>query len=230
MFKGEINLPTIKVLSGPLLFILIIGILFVYSVKYFSPKIPESLEGIGEVQKTVQNLNTRIEILKSFDSDVANLKSDVTYIVLPDSNPTAIVLSQIKKKLSEYGIEGLDSIDFSGDASPNEAVRTVDLRVEFSSTSLSDVIKTIASLHTIAPLVTVKDVKITSSSGNVKAEVTSSVYWAPLPKTLPDITTPISTLTSEERMTLDKILTFQLPDFSQSTPTAPSDDRQNPFN
>ena len=77
--------------------------------------------------------------------------------------------------------------------------------------------------------VKVGKLKMSDNSGMVRANVTTSSFWAELPEKLPSLTTPVTTLTKDEQEILLGVLDRKLPVFSEFlTPETTS--RTDPFN
>jgi len=226
----NVNMASIKVLSVPLVTILVTIILFVTAINVFGPKIPAKLTEIRGTQATIQNLNNRINVLRTFDADVSRDRSDVTYLVLPDINPAGVALAQVKRLLVANGLTAFSDVEFSGGAPSTGGIESVEIKFSFSSDTIQKVASFLRALEKTAPLITVTDIDLSNDSEGIGVSVLALIYWSELPKTLPDLTMPVSGLTTEERATLDKVLGFGLPDFAQNIPNAPATERVNPFN
>ena len=76
-------------------------------------------------------------------------------------------------------------------------------------------------LGSISPLLTLDQVIIRQESGIAKVDALIFGNFAPLPTTLPSITSPLDELTAEEKDILAKISSYSQPVFTEVTPSGP---------
>lgn len=223
-------MPTIKVLSGPIFVITFTGFLLIFIINAFLPRVRATYDNTSEVQKNIATLTNKVDILRSFETDVVSDRTDITYIVLPDSNPTAIVISQIKDVLTDQGILEPLGVSLSENVRVINDTNRMGILVEFSSNDLNLIIDAITKFQKFAPLISIENVKINAASSRINVEAEILIYWADLPQKLPELEEAVISLNTKERQILDRILTYNLPDFALSKPSIPSGDRINPFN
>lgn len=226
----NINLPTIRLLLIPLLVMLTTTVLLVIVFTNLFPRVKAQLGNIQKTQKIAQSLEDKIEVLSTFKGDAVSDRTDITYLVLPDSNPAPVVISQLKRTLVSEGITEPLKVSLSGSGIPEGEINKNSISIEFVSQDLNQIISSLNAFLTIAPLVTIDSVAINLPIGTPSAEVGMSVYWADLPAKLPEASQPVSSLSTAERQILDKIVGFDLPEFQLNSPATPSIDRVNPFN
>lgn len=204
----------------------IVIILFVIVGQFGIGKVIDIRNQISKAEKDLNVLNQKISLLQSFSGTISE-NSKVSFIALPDTNPSLTVMSQIKIVSSMFGV--LISGNKSG-APIDESNGMSHVDISFQVTgSRSQVFLFLKSLSSIAPIIIIDKIKISEGAGIVRADTTIRSYWSALPKTLPTLTSPITDLTPAEKEILNSITTLTQPAFV-SVPAQDSVGKTDPFN
>jgi hypothetical protein len=221
------NIPeNIKHIINSVVPFIVVCILFAFVGQFGIGKVIDIRNQISKDEKDLNVLNQKISLLQSFSGTISE-NSRVSFIALPDINPSLTVMSQIKIASSMFGVL------ISGNKSNvpvNESNDMSYVDISFQVTgSRSQVFLFLKSLSSVAPIIIIDKIKISEGAGIVRADTTIRSYWSSLPKTLPVLTEPIKDLTTAEKEILNSVTTLTQPVFV-SVPAQDSVGKTDPFN
>lgn len=227
MNRNQID-PSLKIIALPLIIIVasLLGIGLI--ANYALPAIQSKQAVIKEAKLTQVALEQRISILKEFQAGILDDKSDVIYTVFPDKNPGAVVLTQMRSIGTEDQVE-IQRIEFSPPETDQNMNKTK-MEYDLVSNDFNSIIRFLGKLQKSAPISTIDEVSMGIIEDKVKTTLKSSIYWADLPTGLPELTEPIKDLSTEEKVLLNEVFSYRLPEFSTLLPESQAVERVNPFN
>lgn len=210
--------------SGPLVLILILGF---FVVKFTLAKVGEQSVQIKKLEKDNTTLTQKIRILSAAGLDSENDANLVT-IVLPESNSSLVVVSQLRLKALEMSLL-VDSLKVGAEIKDPSGLSRSDVSFEITGPK-PQIIDYLNSLSQIAPIVIVDKVKLSESEGIARASVGVKAFWSALPKTLPSVSESLKDLTEAEYEFLIELDKLQKPQFSSDyIESNEGDGRGNPF-
>jgi len=206
-----------RVLVGPLALLVVLLLLFVFALRVGIGQIISLSKKVAESKVEEQVLSQKLEILKTSEESALPL-ADLSLVAIPSENPALIVISQLKNLAGEKGV-GLSNIEAKQTAAVASIFHTeIEVTVEGEMGPLFDFLK---GLGSISPLLSLDQVIIRQESGIAKVDALIFGNFAPLPTTLPSITSPLDELTAEEKDILAKISSYSQPVFTEVTPSGP---------
>ena len=206
-----------KVLVGPLALLVVLLLLFVFALRIGIGQIISLSRKVAESKVEEQVLTEKLEILKTSEDSALPL-ADLSLVAIPAENPALIVISQLKNLAGEKGV-GVSNIEAKETAAFASIFHAdIEVTVDGEIGPLFDFLK---GLGSISPLLTLDQVIIRQESGITKVQALIFGNFAPLPTTLPSITSPLDELTAEEKDILAKISSYSQPVFSEVTPSGP---------
>src|SRR3989344_3580571 len=197
--------PTIRILILPTAIIIVSVILITLLVKTAPTRILQKISAVNESKKNLNILEDRVSTLKEFTSGTLDDRSDVSFLYVPDTNPGAMLISQIRKDVAERNM-ALTKLELSPPSVLQEEINKVEVTFVVESENYEDLIDLILSFKNYIPLTTIEEVEIGFEEGKPSAEIKTAVYWASLPTQLPSLTQPLQGLVSEEQAMLIDIL------------------------
>jgi hypothetical protein len=229
MFKIKGIDPTIKVLATPVLVIIGSLLLAAFIIWNGYPKVMAGLQNINESKKDKNSLEERLSVLQDFSKGALSNQSNVVFIVLPDKNPGAALVSQIKiltanNNLFINEVSSLQTNDFQSD------IVSITLDYKLLANDMRSAISFLKDLESVAPILTTKTVDITRVDEGIQVNLSIDLYWSDLPTKLPEITEPLTELSAKDRETLNIIQSYKMPQFVNLSPRARNEERENPFN
>jgi hypothetical protein len=213
LLKGLPESVRQTITAGFPLFLVII--FFIFVGKYSVSKVTDLRSRIESAQNSEMILTQKLNVLQTI-SATAESGARVASLAVPATNPSLIVVSQLRKLAIANGVV-LSAIK----STTGEAVTTGLNQATISFTTdgaRSQVFSFISSIDKIAPISLVSKIEITEGGGVLRADIGIKTFWADIPKTIPSVTTPISDLTSAEKETLTKILGLIQPTFTEVAP------------
>jgi hypothetical protein len=210
--------PVVVLILGVLLLIFVVPQSYSYVV--------DSLHASQEQKTQYENLQKKLSTLQSV-SPVLLSQTGKAVQVLPERNPVLPFISQMKSLAIEKQLEVTDIR--SNAITAVDTVQKLELEVSLQGDSTSTINAFLIDLSNHAPLVTLDDTTITEIESVVLAKVKMSVYWSPLPNSLPSLTDPLPPFTSDELQTLQKFDAYTVSEFT-TLPPADTEPRENPFN
>lgn len=230
MIKERLLGPNVKVLALPVGLIVILFILFIYTLKTGYSQISSRLTTLKESEKQKQILEEKLEILSEIKEGIL-AQSDTSIIAVPDRNPALWVLSQLKSTAFETSLTLLNT-RVRNEGHVDETLKKMNLEFSLEGEILS-IISLIKSVEKFAPVTTVESVSIENTQeGLVAASVGTIIFWGELPTKIPPITEPIKRLSAKENELFALIDKLRRPTFTVLTPIDPlgTSSRENPFN
>lgn len=206
---------------------LLLGIvfLFIFSLRFAYKEINDLRSKISQAKKDVTVLQQKIDILGEIESD-SLFSSDLSLNALPETNPSLVVISQLKKLASDNGV--IFSNIKTGIEMPDK-LETKKVSVDFEVGGPRELVtQFLRSIKNISPLALIEKIKISESSGLTQAQVSVEVFWASLPKNLPTLSEAIEGLTVEEKETLGSLSSLIQPVLFE-LPVAEDGSRIDPF-
>lgn len=204
------NVQTVMRVLIPLLVVII---LFVLVGQFGFGKISDIRNQIANAKTDQEILMQKLDILRGIESN-GQESSNLVVAALPDSNPSLLVVSQIKLLAGKEGLTvsrlkaGTPAVGTSGLSSVNISFNVVGSRSQVESF--------IKGINLIAPITIVDKVKITESSPGTSLGIVSlKSFWSPFPTKIPAVSQPLTDLTPAEKQTLQQLRTLSQPIFSQ---------------
>lgn len=194
----------------------IVIILFLVVGNFGISKVLEVRDQIKIAQANEATISQKLNLLQTISGAAATGAISAT-AALPDSNPSLTVISQLKFIAAQSGVV-LSSIKSS--VGPLNSAGLTEADISFTADGASfQIFGFLDGTAQIAPITIVDKVKMVESAGAVRADINVKSFWAPLPKTIPNITQPITDLSANEKLTLTKINALIQPTFVQVTPS-----------
>lgn len=225
--KKGLPVGNIKIILLPLLSLVALLLLFVFSVKTGISKIQVLQNNINS-QKGVENtLRQKEELLKSVEESVSDQTATVNS-ALPGKNPVLATMYQVRS----LGLDGL--VQLSGTKAGMAGSRKESSLEAIGMTftvqgQVGDVLKSINKLKLITPLTAIDKVEFQIDGYNASANVSISSYWSPLPDKIPSLTQPVGDITQEEKDILSSLLSLTQPPFGDGLLPQEAAERDNPF-
>ena len=216
--------PNLRVLLIPLVLIIVSLGLLVFSVNMGYKQITGQLGQLNEIEEREIKLATKLEILREVQAGLLEY-SNASLIAVPDKNPVAWTSSLLKKSIYQ---NNLTLKKVKGNARLNDgALYDVILGLELGG-ELKDLMSFAGSTMEMAPIIKIKSMDISKEKDSYVAKVESVTHWADLPKKLPALDEPITTLSENELRVLADLKTLLRPEFNVLEPQTESS-RQSPF-
>ena len=224
--KKGLPVGNIQIILLPLLSLMALLLLFVFSVRTGISKIQVLQSNINS-QKGVENtLRQKEELLKSVEESVSDQTATVNS-ALPGKNPVLLTMYQVRS----LGLDGLVQLSGSKVGTTGTKESSLDaIGMTFNiQGQIEDVLKSINKLKLITPLTVIDKVEFQIDGYNASADVSISSYWSPLPEKIPSLTQPVSDITQEEKDILSSLLSLTQPPFGDGLLPQEPAERDNPF-
>lgn len=198
----------------------LLGVLAVLGIIVFrvaSTLIPSQKNKLSTQLQKVQALSQKAELLGTVDVEAQN-QAELISFALPSQNASFVAISQLRSLAAQEGIV-LTNIKV-GAETKDGSLLVADIAFDAEG-ALSAVLNLFEGISRVAPIMTVERIQANQAQGAVRANVRLKVFWAELPKTLPQIAEPINDLTSEEREILTRIFELTPPEFVFLGPEPP---------
>jgi len=223
--KNTLSFGDFKIIYLPSVLLIVLVILFVFSVKNGISKIVTLKDELKSQKNIDLVLKQKEELLRTVEEGLIE-KVNVTNIALPDKNPALFSMYHIKN----LGIDGLVVLTnlkvgsaISGDSGIGEITISFDIQGQ-----IADVIDKINQLKNVIPLIILEKVDFKIEGTIASADVSIKSYWSPFPDKIPSLTQPLSDITSEEKSILESLLSLTRPSFDQLLPQE-AQEREDPF-
>ena len=218
----------VKVITIPLVGIIVIVILFFATLKIGYPRITVQLEQLRNSQEKELSLSKKLNALRGIQPGVLE-NSNKTLMALPQSNPSAYLVSLINifAKERSMAIKKITMLPSNTQVDNLESVQ-LELEIAGSDEDMLATIEFLKSFQDSLPISNIVKHTYKSSSGDDGNIISFEIYWSTLPEKIPSIDEPINNLTAEETLLLNKIISHKLPEFTSLKVSSPSD-RENPF-
>jgi hypothetical protein len=206
----------------------VVIILFILVINFGVPRVTDVRSKISSAQTLDATLTQKLSILQSFAQNPAANSVNAAVTALPTTNPSAVVISQLKNTTSCCGVI-LSNVKSGGSSTGSTGTAVQITNTNFLVVGPRDsVTNYLKNVELIAPISVINSVKINENGGLTSATVSLLSYWAPYPKTIPSVTQPITDLTSSEKLILSQIGSLTQPAVVQGLPTE-SGVNPNPF-
>ncbi len=215
-----------KLLMVPVLAIVILTIITFVFAGVILGKINTINADLDTVSKTKNVLETKVNSLTQIsDENLTNI-TEAANLALPEKNPALMSVSQFRSLASE-GVLILENVKVGSEIKDTGGLSHVDLAFDIDGPT-SGVIAYLKQIEKIAPLNKLTKFKISSNESSIRAGVTTSSYWASLPKTIPSVESPFEPFSAEEQKLIDQIAGLKKPLFLKLNPEGDSG-RVDPF-
>ncbi len=200
----------VRKLLAAILPLLVVTILFLIVGKFGISKVSDLRNQITKAGKDSDVLTQKLKILETV-SDTLSQGSAISAGVMPESNPSLVVISQLKILGSASGVF-IGNIKTGGEIKDESGLSRVDITLEVSG-ARPQVIAFLKGTVNLAPIMVLNKIKIAESGGGTIATIAVSSFWADFPKTLPAITDNLTDLTPAERAVLTDVSKLVQPPF-----------------
>jgi len=197
----------------------IVVILFILVANFGLPKIADVRNQVSTAQNLKTSLTQKLGVLQSFSQNPAVNNVSAASIALPSSDPSPIIVSQLRNATSCCAVT-LADVKAGSSALGSSTLSTVGTTFQVVGTR-SGVIDYLHYIQTIAPISIVNSVRISESAGVDTANVIMVSFWAPFPKVIPSISQPITNLTNSEIAVLNQVASLVQPTVVQGFASEP---------
>ncbi|MBN1168783.1 hypothetical protein JXA63_02735 [Candidatus Woesebacteria bacterium] len=216
--------PNIRVILKPLMFIVIAFGFLIFTINTGFSQINKQMTKLQNINDKEDMLNTKLNILRNIQEGLLEY-SNASLIAVPDKNPAVWSVSSLRQSIYENDLT-LTKVQARANAS-NKNLFNVTIELELKG-SLRDLVVFADSLDKQAPIVKKRSMEISREGGKYTADIELSTYWAELPKKIPAINEPITSLSVKELEILVDIKNLLRPDFDVLEPQQDSL-RESPF-
>lgn len=227
--KKGINKADMQALMVPVLFLIGVVTVLVVGGSVVFGQIQEARDRIDALALEKEALNSKLNILRQYQSDVYSSTSDDIARAFPSDNPVVGVISIIRQKAQSAGV-ALTSFSsrpaIQKDSEKESKLAQAEVTVILNGNP-SDIVNMLKGISDIAPVVRVKSVKSMKDSDSA-LEVTVTAFWATFPDKIPAVTAPVVDLTADEKEILTKLSALEKVEDVKIPPQPPSD-RIDPF-
>lgn len=216
--------PNTRLLFLPSVLVIVSLMLFFLTINTGYSKITNQIDNLEDVKNQEQTLGAKLEILRKVQEGLLEY-TNASLMAVPDKNPVAWTSSLVKSSISKNELK-LNRAS-ARITNSNGKLSNVTIALELHG-GLKNLIAFLSSTMDMAPIIKVKSMKIYRSTNEYTAEVNLNTFWADLPKKLPAINEPITSLNDKELEILVDIKDLLRPEFNVLDPQ-PDSTRQNPF-
>lgn len=224
--QNSITMNDLKFLAKPIGFaalsLLVVAVVFLVGVG--------QVKAINNKVKTSKRLQTilsgNVTVLQWVDTEIGSQQQNFIEVALPTSNTPIYFISQIK---SLAGANGLFISNIRTGIGSDQGGGVLKAGVSFDVEGSVDAIALFVNgLMKVLPIGNLNKVKTVISGGTARSSLTIDVYSSKLPEKIPSLTSPITSLTAEEKNTLLELVNYTLPNFIKPQAQTPIQ-RDNPF-
>jgi len=185
----------------PVVYILVLLFLFYISLTTGIKKIVAQKREIKSSEKIVNVLTEKVKDLREFSSRYDPLYQGAL-VALPTQPSILFTYSQLKRAASDNNII-LDDVKLGRGSRDLKGL--FQDGINFSATgSFDDVISFFRMMNNSAPITLIDSMDINASGGELSVDVKTSSFWASSSGKIPPITSPISSITQEDRLLLNE--------------------------
>jgi len=209
-----------KILAWPILLLIGLILLFVFVLQVGVRQVFVLKDKTEKSKEEEAVLGKKLDVLSTLEESALPL-ADLSLVALPETNPSLVIISQLKSLALEKGVNVV-SIEQAAPIVGVEGQEVTYLMVQFNiNGEIIPILEYLKALKTSVPLITLGDVQIVSEIGLNRAKVGLVGNFSALPATLPALTSPLNELTAEEKDILAKLSSYKLPVFSEVPPSGP---------
>ncbi|OGM09135.1 hypothetical protein A2159_01760 [Candidatus Woesebacteria bacterium RBG_13_34_9] len=217
--------PDIKIISIPIISIIVVIIISFLMIKPTYAKIQKSINDFKDSTTKEKILGDKLKSLKVVDTNILD-KTDISFLALPNKNPSAWMLAQLKNGMIQGNITMKEvKLVSEKDKDLNKVVVTFNIVIP----ELSSFVNFLNYLDKITPLTLIDSYIVSSEGEEIEVAMNMSIYYADLPSVLPPITEPFEGLSQKQEAVLDYVSKLNRPQFDTLEPVPPTE-RIIPFN
>ncbi len=223
--KGTIK-PNVRVLIIPSV---LIGSLVILSLVVFKNgylRISTQIKQLRDAEQIENTLTTKIDTLQQIRG-IALDQADKVVIAVPEKNPAIMMLAQLNFLANDYSLIVENKVVNPPRVKEGE-LSTVKILFSIEG-ELLPLIGFLKGINNLTPLSSIESANIALRGNIARIEVAITTYFGEFPTKIPPITQPITTLTDQEKVQLEKLSALKEPEFIELDPTQP-DKREDPFN
>ena len=209
----------------PIIYILVLSILFYISLTTGIKKIAAQKREIKSSEKVINVLTEKVKGLREFSS-----KYDLLYqsslAALPTQPSILFTYSQLRRAASDNNVILNDVSLGKGNAGLKGLSQN---GISFNAVgSFDDIISFFRTINNSAPINLIDKIDVNASGGELSVDVKLTSFWAPFSGKVPPITSPLSSLTQEDKLLLDEVSSLRPPLINEVVPQNTSG-RTDPF-
>lgn len=205
--------------------LVVVVVLFLIIGKFGISKVSQIRGEIKDAGQKENILTSKLVVLKSF-SEVDTNNLGLVTTALPGTNPVIILISQLKSIAAKYSVS-LSEIKTAGSNSDSSSLPFILTNFQVMGTR-SGIMLFLADIENIAPITQINRVRMSENLGTTSAEVATKTYWAPYPKTIPQVTEIVTDLSASEKKTIQSVSELIQPEFL-NTDNLQGSLNENPF-
>jgi hypothetical protein len=222
--KKSILKPSYKplIITGGLIALVLLAIYLIgnYSVNRYKEQTAE----IDEAQVVANTLEEKFNELDSVKNQIQE-QAAVASLGIPGKSPALSMLVVVKSLANENSVD-ISDLTVAGGAGEDTKTANVSIGVEGEFASVVNFTKEIKTYY---PLSTIGEIDASLADNQASVDVSVSGYYADLPKTLPNVSSPIDKLTTEDYDTILQLSGLKKPPVITSLTPSLTTPRSNPF-
>jgi len=203
----------LRVVGGPVVFLLILVGLTIFVINTGFKQISQVQNKLTESQKQEVVLASKLDTLQKGRESFENF-SDLSVIAIPDKPPTAVISSQLKTLAGTGGVV-ITKISGTAQRVNDSPLQSVEVEMTFEG-DLNQALGYVNMLPSTLPLLMIEEVRLSGQESVTRTQMKLAAFFAPLPQTLPAITTAIGDISEEEKGLLTKFSSYSQPTFSSA--------------
>ena len=203
--------------------IVLVG-LYVFSINLLYGRYNNLKTAIDESTNEENILNEKLSNLQNVSTTISGFAT-TSEIALPEKNASVTALTQLKKAATGANVIITD-IKIGPEVVVADSLPHSEIALEVEG-NLTSILNFLKSSSKLLPLVSVSEVEINVSQASSRGSVKILSYWSPLPKELPALTAPLSSLGVDEQNLIKNLSSFSKPEFINLQPATPV--ARNPF-
>lgn len=217
----------IRIFVMPTLFLIILVVLFSFSIRLGLTEISSQRQEIEKLQKDENILREKESLLRNLESSILS-QADSALIALPDKNPALSAVSQLKN-LSLQKATIIDNLKAGSPQEGEGGISKIDITFDIDGTFFS-IFDFATSVKNIAPITALQKLELSDAgAGASRATISVRSYWASFPEKIPTVSEPVKGLDEKDQETLSLFASLSPPSFVEISPTSPGV-RADPFN
>ena len=209
---------------GPVLLLVVVGVLFVASIPLVT-RVRSSWGEVGSLTDLVAKLGAKRDQLRALSTTVPQ---EVTLgsRALPERPGILAAIARVREVANQHGLTLLQIQVSIEPGSGGLASSRIRVDVEGAASNLRPFLE---AVERSLPFIRVSAGRMSQSGGRAQTSVTLVTYWKNFPEALPSIETPLPSLATSEQELLSQLSEFQ--GRSGVSPISPTGGigRPNPF-
>ncbi len=217
----------IRIFVMPTLFLIILVVLFTFSIRLGFKELSSQRQEIEKLQKDENILREKESLLRNLESSILP-QADSALIALPEKNPALTVISQLKNLALQKGTI-IDNLKAGSPQEEEGGLSKIDITFDIDGTFFS-IFDFATSVKNIAPIAGLQRLELSDAgAGGSRATISVRSYWASFPEKIPTVSEPVKGLVEKDQEILSLFATLTPPSFIEISPIAPGF-RADPFN